>query len=87
MAEASTPQITPPYGFQEVVALAKTHRVLLPKGHALPMAFRNMNPLPVSFTEFTVAGRDYPLVFTPATKARASRRCWSPDLPPSRTCS
>ncbi len=63
MAEASTPQITPPYGFQEVVALAKTHRVLLPKGHALPMAFRNMNPLPVSFTEFTVAGRDYPLVF------------------------
>lgn len=61
--ETTMPQITPPYGFQEVVALAKTHRVLLPKGAALPMTFRNMNPMPVSFTEFPVASRDYPLVF------------------------
>jgi hypothetical protein len=59
----TAPQITPPYGFQEVVALTKSHRVLLPKGSALPMTFRNMNPLPVSFTEFPVASRDYPLVF------------------------
>lgn len=63
MAEATTPQITPPYGFGEVVALNKAHRVLLPQGGVLPPAFRDMNPLPVSFTEFTVAGRDYPLVF------------------------
>ena len=61
--EAATPQITPPYGFQEVVALTKTHRVLLPKGTALPMTFRNMNPIPVSYTEFPIASRDYPLVF------------------------
>ncbi|NBR27080.1 MAG: hypothetical protein EBT83_01530 [Betaproteobacteria bacterium] len=61
--ETTTPQITPPYGFQEVVALTKTHRVLLPKGTALPMTFRNMNPIPVSYTEFPIASRDYPLVF------------------------
>jgi hypothetical protein len=61
--ETTTPQITPPYGFQEVVALAKTHRVLLPKGSALPMTFRNMNPMPVSFTEFPIASHNYPLVF------------------------
>jgi len=59
----ATPQITPPYGFQEIVALTKTHRVLLPKGPTLPVVFRNMNPMPVSYTEFSVASRDYPLVF------------------------
>jgi hypothetical protein len=63
MATAAAPQITPPYGFQEVVALTKTHRVLLPKGPALPVVFRTMNPIPVSYTEFPIASRDYPLVF------------------------
>jgi hypothetical protein len=56
-------QINPPYGFQEVVALSKTHRVLLPKGPTLPLVFRTMNPLPVSYSEFPIASRDYPLVF------------------------
>lgn len=56
-------QINPPYGFQEVIALTKTHRVLLPKGPTLPLVFRTMNPLPVSYTEFPIASRDYPLVF------------------------
>src|SRR3954467_10201319 len=63
---ADTPQITPPYGFQEVVALAKTHRVLLPKGPTVPVVFRTMNPIPVSYTEFPVAARDYPLGFISA---------------------
>ena len=56
-------KITPPYGFQEVVPLTKTHRVVLPKEGALPVVFRTMNPMPVSCAEFPVAGRDYPLVF------------------------
>lgn len=66
MPTATAPQITPPYGFQEVVALAKTHRVLLPKGPTLPVVFRSMNPIPVSYTEFPIASRDYPLVFISA---------------------
>jgi hypothetical protein len=66
MPTAATPQITPPYGFQEVIALTKTHRVLLPKGPAVPVVFRTMNPIPVSFTEFPIASRDYPLVFISA---------------------
>ena len=56
-------QINPPYGFQEIVALTKTHRVLLPMGPTLPVVFRTMNPIPVSYTEFAIASRDYPLVF------------------------
>jgi len=63
MSNAITPQITPPYGFQEVVDLTKSHRVLLPKGPTVPVVFRNMNPVPVSYTEFPIASRDYPIVF------------------------
>lgn len=56
-------QINPPYGFTEIVPLTKTHRVILSKDRTLPAAFRTMNPMPVSYTEFPVASRDYPLVF------------------------
>ncbi len=56
-------QISPPYGFQEIIALTKTHHVILPKGPILPLVFRSINPLPVSYAEFPVASRDYPLVF------------------------
>ena len=59
-------QINPPYGFQEIVALTQTHRVVLPKGRALPVLFHRMNPMPVSYTEFPLASRDFPLVFVSA---------------------
>lgn len=71
MPTTAAPQITPPYGFQEVVALTKTHRVLLPKGPTLPVVFRTMNPMPVSYTEFPIACRDYPLVFISADQGKS----------------
>ncbi len=71
MPTAAAPQITPPYGFQEVVSLAKTHRVLLPKGPTLPVVFRTMNPIPVSYTEFPIASRDYPLVFISSDEGKS----------------
>lgn len=43
--------------------LTKTQRVLLPKNRALVTTFHSMNPMPVSYTEFPLASRDYPLVF------------------------
>ena len=61
--DTAPPRITPPYGFQEVIALTKTHRVLLPKGPTVPVMFRSMNPIPVSYTEFPIASRDYPVIF------------------------
>ncbi len=70
MPNATLHKISPPDGFQEVVALAKTHRILLTKGLLLPMAFRNMNPMPVSFSEFPFASRDYPIVFISADQGR-----------------
>jgi len=55
--------IKPPYGYQEVVPLNKEHRVALRADRKIPPAFRTLNALPLSFTEFTVACRDYPIAF------------------------
>src|SRR5882672_7535473 len=55
--------IRPPYGYQEIVPLTKQHRVLLPEARKLPVIFRNLTALPLSYTEFAVACRDYPIAF------------------------
>ena len=55
--------IRPPYGYQEVVPLTKQHRVALPEAGKVPPAFRGITALPLSFTEFAVACRDYPIAF------------------------
>jgi hypothetical protein len=63
--------IKPPYGYQEIVPLTRQHRVVLPEGRKLPPAFRSLNALPLSFTEFTVACRDYPIAFVGADVSNA----------------
>ena len=55
--------IKPPYGYQEIVPLIRQHRVVLPVGRKLPLVFRDLAALPLSFTEFAVACRDYPIAF------------------------
>lgn len=55
--------INPPYGYQEIVPLTKTHKVVLPGDRKLPVLFRDLTALPLSFTEFAVAAHDYPIAF------------------------
>src|SRR5262245_10609992 len=55
--------IRSPYGYQKIIPLNKHHRVVLPEGGKLPLVFRNLTALPLSFTEFAVACRDYPIAF------------------------
>ena len=55
--------IKPPYGYQEIVPLNKQHRVVLPSSGKLPLVFRNLTALPLSFTEFAAACRDFPIAF------------------------
>jgi len=55
-------KITAPYGYDEIVPLQKKHRVLMPAG-TTPAFCRSLNALAVSIGEFTVAARDYPIVF------------------------
>ncbi|MCX7891335.1 MAG: SapC family protein [Burkholderiales bacterium] len=57
-------QITPPFGFREVVPLQRTHGVRLPAPGALPDFAPVTNAIPVSYSEFAVASHDYPIVFT-----------------------
>ena len=56
-------QIKPPFGYDEIVPLQKQHRVLLPAG-TTPAFCHKLNALAVSWTEFSIAARDYPIVFT-----------------------
>ena len=55
--------IKPPYGYQEIVPLTKQQRVVLPEGRRLPLVFRSLTALPLSYTEFGAACRDYPITF------------------------
>jgi hypothetical protein len=55
-------KISAPYGYDQIVPLQKTHRVRMPPG-ATPAFCRRLNALAISLAEFTVAARDYPIVF------------------------
>ncbi len=58
--------ITPPFGYGEIAPLQKPDRVLLPASGSTPDFCRHINALAVSASEFNVAARDYPLVFSSA---------------------
>lgn len=57
-------QIKPPFGYTEVVPLLKTHRVRLLRRGEVPAFAQRLNAIPISYTEFALAARDYPVVFT-----------------------
>lgn len=61
--------IKPPYGYQEIVPLTRQHRVVLPDARQLPAVFRSITALPLSFSEFPIACRDYPIAFVGADTA------------------
>jgi hypothetical protein len=55
--------IRPPYGYQEIVPLTRSHRVVLPRPRWVPAELRNLTAVPLSFAEFGPASRDYPIAF------------------------
>lgn len=57
-------QISPPFGYQSIAPFLRNQRVKLTAPGALPEFSRNLNAIPVSFSEFSAACRDYPLVFS-----------------------
>jgi SapC len=56
-------QINPPFGYSEIVPLYKNQKVRLPAPGALPEFCRAANAVPITYSEFAVACRDYPLAF------------------------
>src|SRR5471032_2893608 len=56
-------QIVAPFGYKEISPLYKTQKVLLPAPGEIPAFCRSLNALPISYAEFGIASRDYPIVF------------------------
>lgn len=56
-------QINSPFGYKAIVPLYKNNKVKLPEPGSVPEFCKNLNAIPISYTEFSVACRDYPLVF------------------------
>jgi hypothetical protein len=67
-------QISPPFGYQEIVPFLKTHKVRLPAAGELPEFARRSNAMPISHTEFELVARDYPSYLRAATPEKRSRR-------------
>ncbi len=63
-------QINPPFGYKEIVPLYKNNKVKLPDAGSIPEFCRHLNAIPISYMEFSVACRDYPLVFTSGDKGQ-----------------
>jgi hypothetical protein len=59
-------QISPPFGYKEVVPFLKTQKVRLLAPGQVPEFAQNGNAIPISLSEFQPVARDYPIVFTGA---------------------
>lgn len=57
-------QISPPFGYREVVPFLKTQKVRLLAPGEIPEFVQRGNAVPVSHTEFQPIARHYPIVFT-----------------------
>ena len=57
-------QISPPFGYQEVVPFLKTQKVRLPAPGEYPEFILRGNAIPLSYAEFQPVAREYPIVFT-----------------------
>jgi SapC protein len=64
-------QIVAPFGYKEIAPLYKTQKVLLPKAGEIPAFCRSLNALPISYAEFGVASRDYPIVFASGDEGKS----------------
>lgn len=59
-------QISPPFGYKEVVPFLKNQKVRLLAPGQVPEFAQHGNAIPISQTEFQPIARDYPIVFTSA---------------------
>ena len=64
-------QISPPFGYAEITPFLKNHQVKIPTPGQLPVFTQSLNAIPVSYTEFNVAHRDYPIVFSSGDEGRS----------------
>jgi hypothetical protein len=59
-------QIAPPFGYKEIVPLNRSQKVRLLAPGEIPEFARAVNAVPISYTEFALVAREYPIIFTTA---------------------
>ena len=64
-------QISPPFGYKEVVPFLKTQKVRLLAPGEVPEFVQRGNAVPISHTEFQPIGRHYPIVFTTGDEGKS----------------
>jgi hypothetical protein len=65
-------QISPPFGYREVVPFRKDQKVRLLAPGEVPEFARRGNAIPISHSEFQPVARHYPIVFTVAEGGKGS---------------
>ena len=60
--------IKPPFGYQDIVPLNKTQKIRLLKPGEIPAFARGLNSIPISYSEFALIQREYPIVFIAGDK-------------------
>jgi len=63
--------IKPPFGYQDIAPLARNQKVRLLAPGEVPAFARNLNSIPISYTEFALVAREYPIIFTSAGDSRS----------------
>jgi SapC protein len=56
--------IKPPFGYKDIVPLNRTQKVRLLRPGEIPAFASNLNAIPISYSEFALVAREYPIVFT-----------------------
>ena len=56
-------KINPPFGYQDIAPLSKTQKVRLLRPGEIPEFARGLNSIPISYSEFALVAREYPIVF------------------------
>ena len=65
-------QISPPFGYKEVVPFLKNQKVRLLAAGEVPEFAQRGNAIPISLSEFQPLAREYPIVFTASDNAAQS---------------
>ena len=64
-------QISPPFGYKEVVPFLKNQKVRLLAPGEVPEFAQRGNAIPISLSEFQLVAREYPIVFTANENAQS----------------
>jgi len=63
--------IKPPFGYSDIAPLNRNQKVRLLAPGEVPAFARGLNSIPISYTEFALVAREYPIIFTAAGNSQS----------------